>query len=413
MGSTSALLRRLFETAVATVTPQACMTDLVNNLPDGKIVVIGAGKAAASMAAEIEKHKSAELSGLVIVPYGHAAACEHIEVVEAAHPVPDASGVAATRRILEIASGLSASDQVYCLLSGGGSSLMIAPVDGITLADKQTITSALLKSGATIGEINCVRKHLSAIKGGKLAAACWPARVRTVVISDVPGNDVSLIASGPTVHDQTTPADALTVLQHYSIDLSESVRSVLENTVVVNSDFAEDVSIVATSDDAIAAATKLAESAGYASLVLGDLEGDARELATSHAALAIAIASGTGPASPPLIIFSGGETSIKVTGSGRGGRNSEYALALAVALDGHAKISAIACDTDGIDGSGDNAGCLVSPHTLKHASELSLEPHAYQANNDSYHFFAALDELVTTGPTRTNVNDFRAILVER
>jgi len=413
MGSNSALLRRLFETAVAAVTPQACMTDLVNNLPDGKIVVIGAGKAAASMAAEIEKHKSAELSGLVIVPYGHAAACEHIEVVEAAHPVPDSSGVVATRRILEIASGLSASDQVYCLISGGGSSLMIAPVDGITLADKQTITSALLKSGATIGEINCVRKHLSAIKGGKLAAACWPARVRTVVISDVPGNDVSLIASGPTVHDQTTPADALTVLQHYSIDTPRSVRSVLEKSVVVNSDFAEDVSIVATSDDAIAAAAKLAESAGYASLVLGDLEGDARELATSHAALAISIASGTGPASPPLIIFSGGETSVKVTGSGRGGRNSEYALALAIALDGHAKISAIACDTDGIDGSGDNAGCLVSPHSLTRASELSMDPHAYQANNDTYHFFDALDDLVITGPTRTNVNDFRAILVDR
>jgi hydroxypyruvate reductase len=389
------------------------MTDVVNKLPDGKIVVIGAGKAAASMAVEIEKHKSSELSGLVIVPYGHTAACEHIEVVEAAHPIPDSSGVVATRRILEIASGLLASDQVYCLLSGGGSSLMVSPVDGITLADKQAITRALLKSGASINEINCVRKQMSAIKGGKLAAACWPARINTLIISDVPGNDVSLIASGPTVHDATTLADALIVLQHYSIDLSESVRSVLENTVVVDSDFAEDVSIVATSDDAIAAAAQLAESEGYASLVLGDLEGDARELATSHAALAISIASGTGPASPPLIIFSGGETSVKVTGSGRGGRNSEYALALAIALDRHAKISAIACDTDGIDGSGDNAGCLVSPHSLMRASELSLDPHAYQANNDSYHFFAALDELVTTGPTRTNVNDFRAILIER
>ena len=413
MGSNSALLRRLFETAVAAVTPQACMTDVVNKLPDGKIVVIGAGKAAASMAVEIEKHKSSELSGLVIVPYGHTAACEHIEVVEAAHPIPDSSGVVATRRILEIASGLLASDQVYCLLSGGGSSLMVSPVDGITLADKQAITRALLKSGASINEINCVRKQMSAVKGGKLAAACWPARINTLIISDVPGNDVSLIASGPTVHDATTLADALIVLQHYSIDLSESVRSVLENTVVVNSDFAEDVSIVATSDDAIAAATKLAESAGYASLVLGDLEGDARELATSHAALAIAIASGTGSASPPLIIFSGGETTVKLTGSGRGGRNTEYALALAIALDGHAKISAIACDTDGIDGSGDNAGCLVSPDTLKRASERSMDVHACQANNDSYHFFAALDDLVITGPTRTNVNDFRAILVER
>lgn len=413
MSNNSALLRRLFETAVAAVTPQACMTDVVNNLPDGKIVVIGAGKAAASMAVEIEKHKSGELGGLVIVPYGHATACEHIEVVEAAHPIPDSNGVVATRRVLEIANGLSASDQVLCLLSGGGSSLMIAPVDGVTLADKQAITSALLRSGASIGEINCVRKHLSAIKGGKLAAACWPARISTVIISDVPGNDVSLIASGPTVHDATPSADALNVLQHYSIDLSESVRSVLENTVVVNTDFTEDVSIVATSDDATAVAAKLAESEGYTSLILGDLEGDACELATSHAALAISIASGTGPASPPLVIFSGGETTVKVTGNGRGGRNAEYSLALAIALDGHAKISALACDTDGIDGNGDNAGCLVSPDTLKRASELSLDPYAYQANNDSYHFFAALNELVTTGPTRTNVNDFRAILIER
>ncbi|MCH7898006.1 MAG: glycerate kinase [Proteobacteria bacterium] len=413
MGSNSALLRRLFETAVAAVLPDNCMSDLVGNLPDGKIVVIGAGKAAAGMAAEIEKHKSAELSGLVIVPYGHAAACKHIDVVEAAHPIPDASGVVATRRILEIATGLTAADQVLCLLSGGGSSLMIAPVDGVTLADKQAITHALLKSGASISEINCVRKHLSAIKGGKLAAACRPARISTVIISDVPGNDVSLIASGPTVHDETASADALHVLQHYSIEVSESLRSVLENTVVVNSDFDEDVSIVATSDDAIAAAAKLAESAGYASLILGDLEGDARELATRHAALAMSIASGRGTASPPLIIFSGGETTVKLTGSGRGGRNTEYALALAIALDGHAKISAIACDTDGIDGSGDNAGCLVSPDTLKRASERSMDVHACQANNDSYHFFAALDDLVITGPTRTNVNDFRAILVER
>ena len=413
MGSSSALLRQLFETAVAAVLPDNCMSELLGKLPDGKIVVIGAGKAAASMAAEIEKHKSAEVHGLVIVPYGHGVSCDYIEVVEAAHPVPDAAGVSAARRMLEIAMGLSESDQVLCLISGGGSSLMTLPAEGVTLDDKRTITRALLKSGASIGEINCVRKHLSAIKGGKLAAACWPARISTVIISDVPGNDASIIASGPTLHDETTSADALHVLQHYSINLSESLRSVLENNVVVNSDFAEDVSIIATSDDAIAAAARLAESAGYASLILGDLEGDARELASSHAALAIAIASGTGPAKPPLIIFSGGETTVKLTGSGRGGRNTEYALALAIALDGHAKISAIACDTDGIDGSGDNAGCLVSRDTLKRASELSIDAHACQANNDSYHFFDALDDLVVPGPTRTNVNDFRAILVER
>ncbi len=412
MATSTALLRQLFDTAVSAVSPQACMTDALSTLPEGKIIVIGAGKAAASMAFEVEKRRPGDVSGLVIVPYGHNVTCEYIEVIEAAHPLPDEAGVAASRRILELVAGLSKSDQVLCLISGGGSSLMTLPADGITLAEKQDLTRALLTSAAAISEINCVRKQLSAIKGGKLAAACRPARVRTLLISDVPGNDVSVIASGPTVHDRTTPGDALEVLQRYSIELPDSIRSVLENPTLVNTDFVEDVTIVATSDNAIAAAMRLAHSRNYGTINLGDLEGDARELAVTHADLAKQVAAGTTPLAAPLVIISGGETTVAVTGSGRGGRNSEYALALAIALEGHPKISAIVCDTDGIDGAGDNAGCLVLPDTLARASSLSMDALAYQANNDSYNFFAALDDLVVTGPTRTNVNDFRAILIE-
>ncbi len=412
MGTNTAFLRQLFETAVAAVSPQSCMTGVLNALPEGDLVVIGAGKAAAGMAFEVEQRKPGDVTGLVIVPYGHGVACEHIEVIEAAHPIPDEAGVAAARRMLERVANLSDSEQVLCLISGGGSSLMTLPADGVTLLDKQTISRALLKSGAAISEINVVRKHLSAVKGGRLAAACWPARIKTLLISDVPGNDVSVIASGPTVHDRTTPADALEVLQRYSIDLPDSVRSVLENPAQANIEFVEDVTVIATSDDAIAAAVRLAESGNYGTMNLGDLEGDSRELAKNHADLAKKIASGAGPFTAPLAILSGGEMTVEVTGSGRGGRNSEYALALAIALDGHPKIAAIACDTDGIDGAGDNAGCLVLPDTLARASGLSMDALAYQANNDSYNFFAALDDLVVTGPTRTNVNDFRAIVIE-
>jgi len=412
MDTSTALLRQLFDTAVSAVSPQACMPDALSTLPEGKIIVIGAGKAAASMAFEVEKRRPGDVSGLVIVPYGHGVTCEYIEVIEAAHPLPDEAGVAASRRILELVAELSEPDHVLCLISGGGSSLMTLPADGITLAEKQELTHALLTSGAAISEINCVRKHMSAIKGGKLAAACWPARVRTLLISDVPGNDVSVIASGPTVHDNTTPADALEILRRYSIELPGPLRSVFENPTTTNAAFVEDVTVLATSDDAIAAAVRLAESNNYATMNLGDLEGDARELAGNHAGLAKKIADGGGPFAAPMVILSGGETTLEVTGSGHGGRNSEYALALAIALDAHPKISAIVCDTDGIDGTGDNAGCLVLPDTLARASSLSMDALAYQANNDSYNFFAALDDLVVTGPTRTNVNDFRAILIE-
>ena len=372
-----ALLRVLFDAAVAAASPAACMPLWLEERPPGRVLIIGAGKAGASMALVVEQQWSGPLEGLVIVPDGHAVACDDIEVIEASHPVPDERGVAATRRILDLVSDLSPDDTVVCLLSGGGSSLLCAPAAGITLEDKKARTAELLRSGASIREINAARRELSAVKGGKLAAACAPASVITLIISDVPGNDPSVVASGPTVVDAAAAREA-------------------------------DVRILATSDDALQAAALRALEIGITPYLLGDLAGDARELAREHAQLAIDIAAGRGPVEAPCVILSGGETTVCVTGTGRGGRNSEYGLALAIALDGHAGISAIVCDTDGIDGAGDNAGCRITPDTL---ARFEGEARAMQANNDSYAFFEALGDLVMTGPTRTNVNDFRAILV--
>ena len=377
MTDDTGLLRILFDAAIAAASPAACVPLWLEDKPAGNVIIVGAGKAAASMALVLEQQWAAPLDGLVIVPYGHGADCEHIEVVEAAHPVPDENGVAATRRILEMVGKLSADDTVVCLLSGGGSSLLCAPAPGITLAEKQARTTVLLNSGAAIHEINAARKELSAVKGGKLAAACAPANVITLIISDVPGNDPSVVASGPTVVD---------------------IAAALEN----------DVRILATSDDALQAAALRALELDVTPYLLGDLAGDARELAEEHARLAIDIAAGRGPVEPPCVILSGGETTVRVSGDGRGGRNGEYGLALAIALNGHDRISALAADTDGIDGGGDNAGCRVLPDTLQRSPHDAL---ALQANNDSYAFFDALGDLVFTGPTRTNVNDFRAILV--
>ena len=372
-----AFLRHLFDSAVAAASPAACMPPWLGEKPAGKVVIVGAGKAAAAMAMIVEQQWGPPLDGLVIVPDGHGVSCDSIEVVEASHPVPDERGVAATRRILQRVSGLSPADTVVCLLSRGGSSLLCAPAPGITLEEKRARTAELLKSGAAIHEINAERRRLSAVKGGKLAEACAPARVVTLIISDVPGNDPSVVASGPTVTDAVAARDA-------------------------------DVRILATSDDALQAAALRAMELDVTPYLLGDLAGDARALAEEHARLAIDIAAGQGPVQPPCVILSGGETTVRVTGKGRGGRNGEYGLALAIALDGHEGIAAIACDTDGIDGAGDNAGCLVMPDTL---ARFGGDVREAQAANDSYGFFAALDDLVFTGPTRTNVNDFRAILV--
>ena len=371
------LLQLLFDAAITATSPAACVPLWLEDKPKGRVIVIGAGKAAASMAAIVEQEWGPPLEGLVIVPDGHAAECDYIEIVEASHPVPDERGVAATRRILDRVSGLSPDDTVVCLLSGGGSSLLCAPAPGVTLAQKKAITSELLKSGASIQEINAKRRELSAVKGGKLAEACAPAEIITLIISDVPGNDPSVVASGPTIVDAASAREA-------------------------------DVRILATSDDALQAAALRAFDLDLTPYLLGDLAGDARELATEHAQLALELATGNGPVEPPCVILSGGETTVRVTGDGRGGRNGEYALALALALDGHPRISALACDTDGIDGSGDNAGCMVFPDSLR---RFSGDARQIQQKNDSYAFFEDVGDLIITGPTRTNVNDFRAILV--
>jgi hydroxypyruvate reductase len=370
------------------------------------------------MARAVENHWSGSLSGLVVTRYGHAMPCKRIEVVEAAHPVPDAAGRAAASRMLELVQGLEADDLVLCLISGGGSALLSLPAAGIELESKQALNKALLKSGADITEINCVRKHLSAIKGGRLAAACHPARVLTLAISDVPGDDPSVVASGPTVADPSTCRDALAVLAKYDIVAPETVRQHLQSeaseTPKPNDPrlAAAEYHYIATPRMSLEAAATVAREAGITPLVLGDaLEGEAREVAKVHAGIARYCAAVGQPALPPCVLLSGGETTVTVRGHGRGGRNAEFLLALAVALDGHPGIHAIAGDTDGIDGTEDNAGCLLAPDSLARARERGLDAKAMLANNDGYEFFQALGDLVVTGPTLTNVNDFRAVLI--
>lgn len=403
-------LLSLFNAAIASATPHNCMPAWTPSKPDGRVLVVGAGKAAASMAAELERLWATPLSGRVIVPYGYAVECRSIDVIEAAHPVPDATGVAESRKTLDAASSLGAGDTLVCLISGGGSSLLCVPEKGVTLADKQSITSSLLLSGASIHEMNIVRKKLSAIKGGKLAAAAGLANVVTLIISDVSGNDASMVASGPTIADTSSASEALEILQRFNIAITDAVRDIIKRGSPVQIDEG-DIRILATSDDALLAAAAVASERDIAPYSLGDLSGDARKLAQQHAILAKAIVAGDGPLPPPCVLLSGGETTVNVLGKGRGGRNGEYALALALALDGHPSIHAISCDTDGIDGTCDNAGCYVSPQTLRQAEAAGIDVPSMQHDNNSYAVFDAINGLVVTGATFTNVNDFRAILI--
>jgi glycerate 2-kinase len=380
--------------------------------------VIGAGKGAAAMARAVEANWPGPLAGMVVTRYGHAVPCERIEVVEASHPVPDLAGQHAAQRMLDMVGGLGEDDLVLCLISGGGSSLLSLPAEGLTLEDKQALNRALLSSGATISEMNCVRKHLSAIKGGRLALACAPARVVTLLISDVPGDDPGVVASGPTLPDPGTCADALAVLERYAIAVPAKVRRLLESgggetPKPDDARFARnEVHIIASAQHALEAAAAAARAAGVTPHILSDaIEGEARDIALMHAALARNVALRGQPFSAPCVILSGGETTVTVRGKGRGGRNTEFLLSLAVALDGQPGIHAIACDTDGIDGSEDNAGALLRPDSLRRAEALGLRARAMLDNNDGYGFFEALGDLVVCGPTLTNVNDFRAILV--
>ena len=407
----------MFDAAVAAA-GAGCMGPHIPPPPAGRTVVVGAGKAAAAMAQVIEAAwpATAPLTGLVVTRYGHGVGTlPRIEVTEAAHPVPDAAGQAAAGRMLAMVQGLGPDDLVLCLMSGGASALLTWPGAGITLADKQFVNRALLRSGAGIQDMNCVRKHLSGIKGGRLLAAAEPAQVVTLLISDVPGDDPAVIGSGPTVPDPTTLADARAVLARYGIDPPSAVTAWLldprAETPKPGADPARAV-MVATPAMALHAAAAVARAAGVTPLILGDaIEGEAAEVARVMAGIAQSCATHGVPAAPPCVLLSGGETTVTVRGGGRGGRNAEFLLALALALDGHPRITALACDTDGIDGTEDNAGAVLGPDSLARARALGIDPRACLHDNDGYSAFAALDDLVMTGPTRTNVNDFRAILI--
>ena len=413
------LLHDLFDAAVAQSSAAICVPPALPPEPVGKTVVLGAGKAAASMARAVEDHWQGPLEGLVVTRYDHGVDCDRIEVVEAAHPVPDEAGRNAAQRLVDMANSLGPDDLALCLISGGGSSLLSLPAAAVSLDDKQQITKSLLRCSASIHEINVVRKPLSAIKGGRLAAACHPARVVTLVISDVPGDDPSIIASGPTVTDPSTAAQAREVLTRYGVEVPPAIVAHLqeaggETPKPGDPAFKSDeMHMVATAQGALEAAARVAERSGYKTLMLGErIEGEAREVAKAMAGIALQVRQWNQPLAPPCIVISGGETTVTVRGEGRGGRNAEFLLSLAIALDGAPNIWALACDTDGIDGVEDNAGAVITPDTLSRAADAGLDPRARLEDNDAYVFFAALDDLVMTGPTRTNVNDFRAIVIE-
>jgi glycerate 2-kinase len=413
------LLRRMFDAAIASAQAAICIPPHLPAAPRGRLIVVGAGKAAAAMARAVEDNWPGPLSGVVVTRYGYAVPCNHIEVLEAAHPVPDAAGLLGAQRVLEAVRGLGADDLVLCLISGGGSALLPLPAAGLTLEQKQNVNRALLKSGATISELNCVRRHLSAIKGGRLAAACYPARVLSLMISDVPGDRPIDIASGPTVGDPTTSADALSIVQRYGIDLPPPVLELLasgrgESVKPDDPRLARAAArIIATPQLALEAAAAVAREAGIPAYILGDaIEGEARDVGKVLAGVALQAAERDQPVTAPCVLLSGGETTVTVRGNGRGGRNVEFLLSLAIALDGHARIYALAGDTDGVDGEEEIAGACLGPDSLARARALGLRPESSLQNNDAHSFFSALGDSLITGPTLTNVNDFRAILIE-
>jgi hydroxypyruvate reductase len=412
------LLEAMFRAAVAAADPARLIRDHLPARPKGRTVVIGAGKASAAMARAFEDAWDGWLEGLVVTRYGHGVPCSRIRVVEAAHPVPDPAGEAAALEILRLVQGLNEDDLVVALISGGGSALLSAPAPGLSLADKQVVNRRLLTSGADIAEMNCVRKHLSAVKGGRLAAAAWPARMLTLTISDAPGDDPAVIASGPTVPDPTTFADARAILARYGIDGPASVIAHLEagaddtpkpgdHRFVRN-----DVRLIATPRLSLHAAAEIANAHGVAPLILSDsIEGEAREVARVMAGIARQVGRWGEPLPAPAVILSGGETTVTVRGNGRGGRNVEFLLGLALALNGQPNVHAVAGDTDGVDGAEEIAGAFIAPDTLARARSLGVDARKSLADNDGHGFFERLGDQLITGPTRTNVNDFRAVLV--
>ena len=411
----NAFLMELFKSAVAAAQPAIRVPVFLPEKPDGRLVIVGAGKAGGAMAEAVEKAWDGPLDGLVITRYGHVRPTERIELVEASHPVPDEAGFEATKRIMEKVSGLTKDDLVLCLISGGGSALLTFPAGNITLAEKQQVNEKLLACGAHIGEMNCVRKHISAIKGGRLAVAAYPARLVSLMISDVPGDDPATIASGPTVGDDTTREDALEIVERYGLSLPDSVMMHLASADC-ESPFPDDQRlarvvnhVIAAPSQSLEAAAGLAREKGVEVVSLGDqVEGEARDVGHEHGLLALEKAAGC---TKPLLILSGGECTVTIKGQGVGGPNTEYLMGVALALDGHQRVHAIACDTDGVDGARDNAGAVISPDTLVRATAQGLNTVQMLENNDAWHFFDALGDLVVSGPTHTNVNDLRAILV--
>jgi glycerate 2-kinase len=412
------LLRAMFDAAVAAALPQHSVPLHMPKAPKGRTIVVGAGKASAAMAKALEDHWPHPLEGLVVTRYGHAVACRKIRIVEAAHPVPDAAGAAAAADMLELVQGLTADDLVVALVSGGASALLSLPAHGITAEEKRAVNKALLTCGAPIAEMNCVRKHLSAIKGGRLAAAAFPARVETLVISDVPGDDMSAVGSGPTVADPTSFADALAIVERYRLELPASVMARLkagaDETPKPGDPRLATTSahLIASPQQSLEAAAAIAKQNGYLPLILGDaIEGEAKDIGIAMAGIALQARRFGQPAKPPCAIISGGETTVTLNGNGVGGRNVEFLLSLAVKLHGAPGIHALAADTDGVDGAAEVAGAVIAPDTLESARSLGLNARAMLENNDAHTFFAKLGDQLVTGPTLTNVNDIRIILV--
>ncbi|HEV7319282.1 MAG TPA: glycerate kinase [Ensifer sp.] len=414
-----AFLTSLFDAAVTAADPAKVIAAHLPPLPKGRTIVIGAGKGAAQMAKALENHWEGPLSGVVVTRYGFGVACSRIEVLEASHPVPDEAGLFASRRLFKAVSNLTADDLVIALISGGGSALLPAPPEGMSLADEIAVNTALLSSGAPISAMNAVRKHLSTIKGGRLAAAAYPARVVSLIVSDIPGDDPALVASGPTVPDNISRHDALRAVERHRLLLPPMAMRHLESEEATaphpdDPRFAgNEVHIIESARVSLEAAAAEARRRGIEAVVLSDaIQGEAREIAHMHAALAIEVAKRDAPFRKPVVMLSGGETTVSLTGHGKGGRNSEFLLSLAIDLDGQPDISAIAADTDGIDGSQDNAGAFADGTTVARLAANSVDARALLDGNDSWSAFFAIGDLFSPGPTGTNVNDFRAMLVE-
>ena len=418
------ILLDMFDQAVLVSHPANIMKNYIPNVePSGKVMVVGAGKGSAEMARAYEeawyKKGYKNLSGLVITRYGHKKECKNIKIVEASHPVPDQAGLKATKEIIKLIKPLNEEDLLVVLISGGGSSLLVSPIEGVSLEEKQDLTNALLKCGASISEINSVRKHLSKVKGGNLASYAFPAKIITLAISDVPGDDFGVIASGPTYPDNTSCLNAIAVLEKYKISCSKNIYESLNSEVSETPDKDDKIfsrsefKLIAKPQKALLKAAEIVEKNKFSSLILSDsIEGESNDIGMVHAAIVKQVNRYAQPSKAPLCILSGGETTVTIRSkNGKGGRNTQFLLSLAIALDSVDNVYAIACDTDGIDGSEKNAGALLYPDTLKRAHQLGMNPKEFLERNDAYTFFFNLGDLVETGPTFTNVNDFRAILI--